>query len=326
MHFSAILTLLGASLAIASPVHQNLHKKAIVYDIVTDVVYVTITEGELPSTSSTPDITIVIPSTIYVAPIEPTTPVVMVLSSTSELPVPIPTTSDIPSTTEAPPAPTSTEVPPAAATTEVIPVVTPTPTPTPELVVLSTSPAAAATTAQFEPKVVDAAAPTAPTDGVSNNAISGHNAHRSIHQVGNLVWNDTQATYAQNIADKCVMVHDMSQGGGGYGQNLASWGSSESGATDNPTAMSNAIADWYGEISLFAGDYGQENPSYPSTGEWLHFTQLVWKGSTSVGCAVASCGTDQTIFPGTYAWLTVCNYWPAGNYVGEYAQNVFPPS
>ena len=50
-----------------------------------------------------------------------------------------------------------------------------------------------------------------------------------------------------------------------------------------------------------------------------HFTQLVWAGSTAVGCGAAVCdmGVMQSL-------MLVCNYSPAGNVPGEYAANVQP--
>ena len=48
-----------------------------------------------------------------------------------------------------------------------------------------------------------------------------------------------------------------------------------------------------------------------------HFTQLVWKGTKSVGCGKATCnGLD----------IYVCNYDPAGNWERQYKQNVLPSS
>ncbi len=42
----------------------------------------------------------------------------------------------------------------------------------------------------------------------------------------------------------------------------------------------------------------------------------VWKGTTELGCGYSACGGSP---------LYVCNYNPAGNYVGQVQQNVFPP-
>ena len=50
--------------------------------------------------------------------------------------------------------------------------------------------------------------------------------------------------------------------------------------------------------------------------------QVVWKSTTTVGCGYASCGASFIIPGGVFV---VCRYSPAGNYLGEFAQNVFPP-
>ncbi len=39
-----------------------------------------------------------------------------------------------------------------------------------------------------------------------------------------------------------------------------------------------------------------------------HYTQLVWHNTTDVGCGRASCGNAEV-------W--VCNYLPAGNFIGR---------
>jgi len=50
-----------------------------------------------------------------------------------------------------------------------------------------------------------------------------------------------------------------------------------------------------------------------------HFTQVVWKSSTQVGCAVAG--------PSKSGWFYVgCNYTPPGNYQGQYVANVLNPT
>jgi hypothetical protein len=48
-----------------------------------------------------------------------------------------------------------------------------------------------------------------------------------------------------------------------------------------------------------------------------HFTQVVWKGTTKLGCGSnPSCGMK------TY----VCQYTPPGNVMGEFADNVGRPT
>ena len=46
-----------------------------------------------------------------------------------------------------------------------------------------------------------------------------------------------------------------------------------------------------------------------------HFTQVVWKSTTKVGCGFSTCGDND---------LLVCNYSPAGNFAGQYLENVPP--
>lgn len=58
------------------------------------------------------------------------------------------------------------------------------------------------------------------------------------------------------------------------------------------------------------GDYNPGNPK-PS-----HFTQVVWKSTQRVGCAVTTCGG---IFgPNSKAQYHVCEYFPAGNVIGHF--------
>ena len=49
-----------------------------------------------------------------------------------------------------------------------------------------------------------------------------------------------------------------------------------------------------------------------------HFTQVLWKDSTELGCGIAK-GSDNFVYG-------VCNYSPPGNYIGanNYASNVLP--
>ena len=60
-----------------------------------------------------------------------------------------------------------------------------------------------------------------------------------------------------------------------------------------------------------------ENASKNKNPEPSNFTQMVWKSTQKIGCA-ASCFEDKDFCFG------LCVYYPAGNYEGEFEENVFP--
>lgn len=72
-----------------------------------------------------------------------------------------------------------------------------------------------------------------------------------------------------------------------------------------------AIDGWANEET----DYDYEKREFST--EAGHFTQLVWKNTTAVGCGATDCGDD--------GWLFVCEYSPAGNVIGEFGGNVGKP-
>ncbi|KAF7317865.1 PR-1-like protein [Mycena kentingensis (nom. inval.)] len=131
--------------------------------------------------------------------------------------------------------------------------------------------------------------------------LDAHNSVRSAHGANALVWDDKLASAAQNWAYNCKFEH--SQGAvGPYGENLAAGTGSYSPAQ--------GVQDWANEAS----EYNPNNPQFS------HFTQMVWKATTNLGCAVATCGG---IFDsGDPAQFYVCEYDPPGNVQGQYAQNV----
>lgn len=132
--------------------------------------------------------------------------------------------------------------------------------------------------------------------------ISEHNLKRSLHvDTGNLTWNNTLAEYAEAY----VAAYDCASGelhhsGGDYGENIAI-GHSVLGAVDG----------WYNEIK----DYDYSHPNFTEAAG--HFTQVVWKDSKQVGCAIRYCNSY-------WGNLIVCEYDPSGNYLGEFEDNVMP--
>ncbi|KAJ8083589.1 hypothetical protein PM082_009464 [Marasmius tenuissimus] len=139
---------------------------------------------------------------------------------------------------------------------------------------------------------------------VLNDVLKAHNDFRAKHGAAALTWSDTLASAAQTWANKCVFQHS---GGavGPYGENLAA------GSGGGYNALS-GVKSWTDEASSY-------NPSNPQPS---HFTQVVWKGSKQLGCAVAQCG--DKIFGPQFPTSTflVCEYSPPGNVIGQFPQNV----
>ncbi|KAJ0081016.1 hypothetical protein Patl1_11476 [Pistacia atlantica] len=114
--------------------------------------------------------------------------------------------------------------------------------------------------------------------------------------VGPITWNYSVAAYAQNYVDQrrgdCDLDHSM----GPYGENLA-----EGYGTLNGM---DTVKMWVSE---------KPNYDYASNScvgdECLHYTQVVWRKSTQLGCGRVKCQNGW--------WFVICSYYPLGNIVGE---------
>lgn len=142
-------------------------------------------------------------------------------------------------------------------------------------------------------------------DQASQTILDETNKDREAHCAPPLTWSDDLAAVAQTWADHlrdegCGFEHSSTE----YGENLA-------GGSTGALPPEGVVSMWYDEKKDFdfkRGGFGMD------TG---HFTQLVWIGTTQMGCGMSQCnGMD----------LWVCNYDPPGNVDGEYRDNVKPTS
>lgn len=144
---------------------------------------------------------------------------------------------------------------------------------------------------------------TVDLEKIRADMLTKHNEYRQLHQVGNLKRSSSIELVAQKYAEYLATINSLQHSNNGYGENLFyGYYSSSIGNT--------AVKLWYDEVS----GYNFNNPGYKSG--IGHFTQVVWKGSTEIGCGVG-CKSNN------YCYI-VCDYNPAGNVGSQFASNVFP--
>jgi pathogenesis-related protein 1 len=125
-----------------------------------------------------------------------------------------------------------------------------------------------------------------------------------------LIWSDELAEVAQKWADHlreqgCDMRHSSS----GFGENLA-W------FAGDPATAEEVVQGWASESDCYTfGRFMQSDEcssACKSSGGCGHYTQVIWRNTSVLGCGIAVCDT------GFYQEIWVCNYDPPGNFVGEY--------
>ncbi|KAI4716122.1 PR-1-like protein [Aureobasidium sp. EXF-10727] len=180
----------------------------------------------------------------------------------------------------------------------------------------STSSKKASSTSKTSSTQKSSAAPAKATT-YQQRVLVSHNVHRANHSASDLIWDNALASTAAKIASTCVYAHNTTTDGGGYGQNIAA------GLTaDNITAIITELF-YNSEVGYFKNLYGQAQPDMTNFGNWGHFSQIVWKGTSKVGCATQYCPKGlANAGPYTPPYFTVCNYGPPGNYLGEFDVNV----
>lgn len=138
----------------------------------------------------------------------------------------------------------------------------------------------------------------------SQEILRAHNRYRTAIGVPPLVWSDELTRSAQRWADAL---------------------SSNLQFEHDPRNQTQGENIWMGTAGFFTltamiDAWGQERrnfhngtfPDVSTTGNWFdvgHYSQMVWRATTSVGCAGAT-GSD-----GYYRF--VCRYGPHGNVIGE---------
>ncbi|SRR5665213_3669637 len=135
--------------------------------------------------------------------------------------------------------------------------------------------------------------------------LAAHNGERAALGLPPLIWDDALASHAAKWARHLVQIgtleHSANEARPDEGENL--W-MGTAGAYD----AEDMVGGWSSEKRDFRRGVF---PNVSASGSWHdvgHYTQMIWRNTTEVGCAVASGGGYDVL---------VCRYAPPGNFVGE---------
>lgn len=132
-----------------------------------------------------------------------------------------------------------------------------------------------------------------------------HNRERAATGARPLAWDSAlaagSASYGPALERLGKLAHSPANLRHGQGENL--WM-----GTRDAYELEEMAESWAAEKRLFRAGFF---PSVSRSGKWSdvgHYTQMIWKGTTRVGCAVHK----------SAKWdFLVCRYSPAGNVVGR---------
>jgi len=136
-----------------------------------------------------------------------------------------------------------------------------------------------------------------PPSSLAREMVEAHNAVRARVRVPPLKWSDRLAKVSQDWANTLLTRGQIGhRPDSQYGENVFA----VSGAEASPRQV---VDSWAAESRDY--DHGRNK----CRGVCGHYTQIVWRDTKEVGCAAARRGSREV-------W--VCNYSPAGNWMGEW--------
>ncbi len=121
-----------------------------------------------------------------------------------------------------------------------------------------------------------------------------------------MAWSISAEAVAQAWANNCQWAHNPNRGP--FGENIYA-------AAGNPIRPpTDVVNSW----AIEKNDYTYATNTCATGAVCGHYTQIVWRSTTSLGCATKICTTGSPFgasFPTWQFW--VCDYSPPGNVTGQ---------
>ena len=158
--------------------------------------------------------------------------------------------------------------------------------------------------------------PITPSYASMRGMLEAHNQARYQHGLSALSWSEPLTAYSQDWANHlasnnaCTMKHrsDAGKDFEEYGENLF-WASPQrwtDGFVEPQKVTATEVAKAWADEWV---DYNYANNSCRRGKQCGHYTQMVWRDTTHVGCAMTLCPD--------FGQIWVCSYNPTGNWVGK---------
>ncbi|VFQ59106.1 unnamed protein product [Cuscuta campestris] len=139
---------------------------------------------------------------------------------------------------------------------------------------------------------VSRASPSSLADADAKAFVDLHNRARAEVGVGPVRWNASIAWYAKAYAARRAADCALEHSDGPYGECISQGGGEMS--------VADAVREWTDEKRF----YNYERNECEGGEECRHYTSVVCRLTTDIGCARIKCRNGA-------GWFATCNYWPS---------------
>lgn len=138
-----------------------------------------------------------------------------------------------------------------------------------------------------------------------NTVRAGVSSPRPSPALEPLGWSPAAEAVAKKYVERCEWGHNAQRGE--LGENIAA-------ATPDYWDTRGVVMAWADEVA----DYTYDSNTCATGRQCGHYTQVVWRATTRVGCATKVCTRNSPFGSQAPTWqYWVCNYDPPGNYRGQ---------